>query len=91
MTLFYLFRSIDILLRLIRVCILVYWVLSLFRLNNSFYYLLARFVAPFVAPFKRLSMWVMRKTQLPIDFSVWFALIGLSIVRELLWRLYSWL
>ena len=45
---------------------------------------MAKFIYPFVRPFHRPAMWVMRRTGLPIDFTLWFAMIGINIVSELL-------
>ena len=44
---------------------------------------------PFVAPFRRLSVWLMSRFRMPLDFSCWFAMIGISIVDQLLWRIYA--
>ena len=49
--------------------------------------ILAKFIYPFVRPFRRPAMWVMERTRLPIDFTLWFAMIGINIVSELLWSL----
>jgi len=87
-SLYVIFRTISIFIRVIYYGILVFTVMSWFRPSNNFYYMLGRFVAPFIMPFRRLSMWIMRKTRLPIDFSCWFAIIGLSIINQLWWRLY---
>ena len=64
--------------------IFVYWILSFLRFNNRFVEVLAKFIYPFVRPFRRPAMWVMRRTGLPIDFTLWFAMIGINIVSELL-------
>ena len=47
--------------------------------------ILAKFIYPFVRPFRRPAMWVMRRTGLPLDVTLWFAMIGINIVSELLW------
>ena len=41
-----------------------------------------------MAPFRRFSVWLMSRTRMPLDFSCWFAIIGLSIVERLWWWLY---
>lgn len=87
-SLYVIFRTISIFIRVIYYAILVFTIMSWFRPRNKFYMMLGRFVAPFIMPFRRLSMWIMRKTRLPIDFSCWFAIIGLSIINQLWWRLY---
>jgi len=88
MGLYYVFQAGSIFLRVIEYAILAYCVLSWFRPSFGFYYWLQGFIRPFIAPFRRLSVWLMRRTRMPLDFSCWFALIGLSIINRLWWRLY---
>jgi len=88
MTMYAVFRTVDIFLWVVRTAILAYWLLTLLRFNNRLMQLLAKFVYPFVVPFRRPAMWVMRRTGLPIDFTIWFSVIGISIAKELLWMLY---
>ena len=66
----------------------IYWIMTFLRFNNRFVEILAKFIYPFVRPFRRPAMWVMRRTGLPIDFTLWFAMIGINIVSELLYVLY---
>ena len=88
MTLFQVFRAGSIFLGIVRIAILVYVLLSWLRPRWQAFYLLERFVTPFVMPFRRLSLWITAKLRVPLDFSCWFALIGISIVNELWWWLY---
>ena len=88
MTLYQVFRAGSLFLVIIRYAILIYVVLSWVRLRGNAYLWLESFVRPFVAPFRRFSMWLTARTRIPLDFSCWFALIGLSIVERLWWRLY---
>lgn len=88
MTLYRVFRAASIFLRVVDTAILLYVVLSWFRPRNSVYLWLESFVRPFVAPFRRLSVWISSRTRMPLDFSCWFAMIGISIVEQLLWRVY---
>ena len=88
MTLYKLFQAGSLFLSVIRVAILIYVALSWFRLRGNAYLWLESFVRPFVAPFRRLSVWLMSRTRMPLDFSCWFALIGLSVVDGLWWKLY---
>ena len=88
MTMYAVFRTVDIFLWVVRTAILTNWLLTLLRFNNRLMQLLAKFVYPFVVPFRRPAMWVMRRTGLPIDFTIWFSVIGISIANELLWMLY---
>lgn len=75
-------------LRLITTAILVYCVLSWFRPTFRAFEWLRRFIAPFVSPFQKLSMRVMRYFRAPVDFTCLFAIIGYQIVERLWWRLY---
>ena len=88
MTLYKVFQAGSLFLTVIRWAILLYVVLSWVRLRGNAYLWLEGFVRPFVAPFRRLSVWLMSRTRMPLDFSCWFALIGLSIVDQLWWWLY---
>lgn len=89
MTLFRVFKAASIFLRIISSAIFIYTVLSWFRPRNNLYLWLESFVRPFVAPFRRLNLWLASRIRLPLDFSCWFAIIGISIVEQLLWRLYA--
>lgn len=89
MTLYSVFYVASIFLYIVRLSILAYCILSWFRPRNRFYLWLGSFVQPFLAPFRRFSIWLMSRTRLPLDFSCWFALIGITIVERILWRLYA--
>ena len=89
MTLYKVFQAGSLFLDVIRWAILLYVVLSWVRLSGNLYLWLEGFVRPFVAPFRRLSVWLMSRTRMPLDFSCWFALIGLSLVNQLWWWLYT--
>lgn len=82
-------RMLQAFLRILSAAIFLYWILTILRFNNRFVELLARFIYPFVRPFRRPAMWVMRRTGLPIDLTLWFSMIGISLVGELLWMLYA--
>ena len=88
MTLYKVFQAGSLFLTVIRWAILLYVVLSWVRLSGTAYLWLESFVRPFVAPFRRLSVWLMSRTRMPLDFSCWFALIGLSLVNQVWWWLY---
>ena len=88
MTLYKVFQAGSWFIRIVDSAILLYCVLSWFRPRNNLYLWLESFITPFVAPFRRLSVWLMSRTRMPLDFSCWFAMIGISIVERLLWRLY---
>ena len=89
MALYTVFRAVSYFLYGIRVAILLYCVLSWFRPNNRFFYALEKFITPFVAPFRRLSVWISAKFNVPLDFSCWFSIIALTVVERLMWQLYG--
>ena len=88
MTLYQVFQAGSVFLRIVRMAILIYVVLSWVRLRGNAYLWLESFVRPFVAPFRRLSVWITARTRVPLDFSCWFALIGLTLVERVWWWLY---
>ena len=75
-------------LRLISAAILIYCVLSWFRPTFRAFYYLQRFIQPFVSPFQKLSLKVMRYFRAPVDFTCLFAILGYGIIQRLWWRLY---
>ena len=88
MTLYKVFQVGSAFLYVVRVAILIYCVLSWFQPRNNLFLWLETFIRPFVAPFRRFSVWLMRRTRMPLDFSCWFAIIGLQIINWVWWRLY---
>ena len=82
------FTAVSWFIRLIYTAILAFTIMSWFRPRNQFYVLLGRFIAPFVMPFRRLSMFIMRKVRVPVDLSLWTASISLIILNRLWWNLY---
>ena len=88
LTLYRVFQAGSYFLQIVDTAILVYVVLSWFRPSFRFFYWLSNFVAPFIRPFRRLSEWIMVRTRSPLDFSCWFAIIGLQIINAVWWRLY---
>lgn len=88
LSLYDVFYAVSIFLRILRIAILIYVVLSWFRPRFKAFYMLKNFVKPFIMPFRRLSVWLMSKTRMPLDFSCYFSLIAISLIQELWWRLY---
>jgi uncharacterized protein YggT (Ycf19 family) len=82
------FKAGSIFLQIIETAILVYCVLSWFQPRFRAFYMLRQFIMPFVSPFQKLSMKVMRYFNAPIDFTCFFAIIGFQIIERLWWRLY---
>ena len=75
-------------LTILRAAIVIHWLLTLFNMRSAVTDWIGGFIAPFVTPFRRLSVWLMRRTNVPLDFTYVFALIGLSIVARLWYMLY---
>ena len=88
MTMYSVIHAVQVFLRILSLAMFIYWIMTFLRFNNRFVEILAKFIYPFVRPFRRPAMWVMRRTGLPIDFTLWFAMIGINIVSELLYVLY---
>ena len=88
LTLYRVFQAVSYFLYVVEMALLIYAVLSWFRPSFRFFQWLANFVAPFIQPFRRLSTWIMCRTRIPLDFSCWFAIIGIQIINWLWGRLY---
>lgn len=89
LSLYTVFRSVSIFFEIISTAMLIYCILSWFRPTFRLYYMLESFVQPFVTPFRRLSVRMTRYFRVPIDFSYWFALIGINILNRIWWWLFS--
>lgn len=89
MALYTVFQAATYFVHLISVCIFGYCLLTWVAPQSSLRYWLERFVAPFCAPFRKLSQKIMMRWGARIDLSCWFAMIALEIVGNLLWRLYD--
>ena len=77
-----------IFLRLITTAIVIYCVLSWFQPRFKAFFMLRQFIMPFVSPFQKLSMKVMRHFNAPVDLTCFFAIIAFQIIGRLWWRLY---
>ena len=82
------FRAGSLFLKLINAAILVYCILSWIMPRTQVFEFLARFIQPFVAPFRRLSFRLMARFNIPLDLSCWFAMIGYGLLDRLWWRLF---
>lgn len=89
MTLSQVFQAGSTFLRIVSFAILIYCILSWFHPHNSLYVWLGSFIRPFVAPFRRLSVYLMSRTRMPLDFSCWFAVLGIELINGLWWKLYE--
>lgn len=89
--LYLIFKTLFTFIRVVEIVTLVYCVLSWIMPGSVIFALLGRFLEPIARPFRALSRALMGRFNLPIDFSLFFMLIGLDIVRALLSRLYYFL
>lgn len=75
-------------MQIIEAAILIYCVLSWFQPRFKLFFMLRQFIQPFISPFQVLSLKLMRYFRAPLDFTCLFALIGISIIERIWWRLY---
>ena len=85
------FHALDLLCRILDYAIILYCVMSWFRSRTALFNWLGRFLEPIMSPFRGISRWICVKTGIPLDFTPYFAIIALSVIRNLLWRLYAFL
>ena len=78
-----LFTMLDILRILTLASIFMSWIMP----RSAVLMKLDWFLSPFVAPFRWLNMKITARSRLPLDFSYMFLLIGISVVRSLLYEL----
>ena len=88
LSLYTVFRAVGMFLSIIEWAIIIYCVLSWFQPRFKAFYMLRQFIMPFVSPFQKLSMRVMRYFNAPVDFTCLFAIIAFQIIQRLWWRLY---
>lgn len=87
-SLYNVFKAVSIFIYILEYAVLIYCVLSWFRPNFKLFYTLAQFIQPFLTPFQKLSMKVMRYFNAPVDFTCLFAVLGFSLINRLWWMLY---
>ena len=87
-SLYTVFRGVDLFLQIIEWAIVIYCVLSWFQPRFRAFFMLREFIQPFIAPFQKLSMKVTRYFNAPVDFTCLFAIIGIQILERLLWVVY---
>ena len=83
-----LFYAVSRLLQLLSLAIFVRVIMSWVYPQGQVYYWLNRLTDPFLAPCRRLSLWVRQHTSMPLDFTALFAMIAISILSRLIWRIY---
>lgn len=88
MTLYRVFQAGSTFLHIVQIAIFIYALLSWFARETTVFRWLEAFISPFVAPFRRLGMWVSDRFHLPFDLTCWFALLGIEVVERLWMLLY---
>ena len=86
--LYWLYQACYYFIRLVTLAIFVSCILSWVAPRSGLQNLLQRFIEPFVAPFRRLSWYLMNRYGGRIDLSYWFAMIGLNLLWAILQRLF---
>lgn len=81
------FETLFIMLRIIEIAALVAVFMSWIMPHSEVRMKLEWLLSPFLKPFRWLNMKIASRTQIPLDFSYMFLLIGVEIVRALLIRL----
>lgn len=79
-------RTIYWCVHVLQTATLVYCILSWVAPGSRVYGFLELFLEPFVRPFRPLGRWIMEKTGLPLDFSVFFMMLALEILGTILQR-----
>ena len=83
------YRAADWFIQLISLAMLVYCILTWVAPRSAAREWLERFISPFCAPFRQLARYICMRWGSPFDFTCWFAIIGLNILRYLLrWLFY---
>jgi uncharacterized protein YggT (Ycf19 family) len=85
----YLYRTLMVFLRVMDAALFIYVIMSWIAPRTQIYYVIGRFVEPFLRPFRVLSNRLLGRFALPIDFSVIFAFIGIEIIQIFLTRLFD--
>ena len=88
LSLYTVFRAGSMFLSIIEWAIVIYCVLSWFRPNFRAFYMLRSFIQPFVSPFQRLSLRLMRRFRAPVDLTMLIALLAYQLLDRIWWRLY---
>jgi len=88
MTLYTVFYAAGKFLELLDLAIFIYCILTWVAPRSGARYWLQRFIEPFCAPFRSLAHAICRKWGSPFDFTCLFAMIGISILRQVLWAVY---
>lgn len=89
MLLYNVFYAAQLFLQAVSYAILFYCILTWIAPRSGLCDGLGRFIAPFVAPFRKLTYAMMRRWGTPFDFSCWFAMIAINIFSRVLWQVYA--
>ena len=86
--LYNIFHAASLLLDLLSSAIFIYCILTWVAPRSPLRYWLERFNSPVCAPFRSLARMLMVRWGAPLDFTCWFAIIGINLIRQLLWRIF---
>jgi len=86
--LYNIFHAASLLLDLLSSAIFIYCILTWIAPRSSLRYWLERFISPVCAPFRSLARMLIVRWGAPLDFTCWFAIIGINLIRQLLWRIF---
>ncbi len=89
--LYLIYQVLSAFLQLITAAIFIYCITTWIAPRSSLRYWLERIIEPFCAPFRELSRKIMMRWGGRIDFTCWFAMIGIQILQQLLRLLYQFL
>lgn len=89
MALYNVFQAASWFLRILSMAMFFYCILTWIAPMSPLCDFLRRFTGPFVAPFQSLSYKLMRRWGARVDFTYFFAMIGLNILERLLWTVFS--
>ena len=86
--LYVIFRTLTLVISVIDYALIAYCILSWIAPMSGIFMTIGALLEPFVRPFRPLGRFIMEKTGLPLDFSVMFLAIALSIANRILTSVY---
>lgn len=81
-------RTLTMIFNVVETAVLVYCILSWIAPQSRIYDIMAFLLEPLVRPFRPLGQWIMEKTGVPLDFSLWIFMIAMHIAQTLIYRVY---
>ena len=89
MGLYVIFLTVSKFLQLVSLAILIYCVTTWIAPRSTVRYWLERIIQPFCAPFRPLARAICTRWGCPVDVTCWFAILGIELLDQLLWVLFS--